>query len=568
MKRKSNNNNFISFHTSSIFQLMKAIKLNTKLFFYFLPIYYLVTIINAILASILVILVVSVFTESSTGINNSSLANFIYQLIDDVGGSPQFPNIMYILIIIVGANLFLRFSLLVFDGVLNAIIRRRLQERIFTQVLHGKWSHMRDFRVGNVVGTNTQEALNVTKYLMTALSAIYFLLTSLVMIIMAMITSIQNTFILVICSIPFIFLIQKIFSIQSNLSKESALLRNKFSADITDRFNGLLQIHVENNYDYHIKRGTKVQARLVKVDILIGFCQAVIGSFKPLFAFIALSCFLIWMFFLSDDFLPNLALLASVGALGMGAAGQLNAAIAALGSLSRLSGSLYPVLTALRTPASHNTRLIDEKVVGINCKNLTYSYGNNNVINRVSLIVSKGLPLILSGRSGKGKTTLSNIIAGLYLPDNGNVKYIGVSGQEYLSNQYSAKIGFVTQDIYFFGESLRSNLVAGQNYTDDEIWSALEQVEAAEFVRNLGGLDIDTSESGRSLSGGQRRRLGIARVLISGSDILIFDEVTSGLDEINKKAVVSLINKLSKDKVIVIISHEELELAIKSEYKI
>ena len=568
MKSENNKNNFLSFHASSIFKLVKEMNLNKKSILYFLPIYYLVTIINAFIASVLVLIVVSVFTGNSTSIDNSLFTSFIFFFLFNFGGSNKFPDIAYFLIVLVGAYLFFRLSLLVCDGIIFAKLRRRLQERIFTQILNGKWSYMRDFRVGNAVGTNTQEAINVSKYLTSAISALYFLLSSLVMIIMALITSVQATLLLAVCTIPFVFLIKKIFLIQSNLSKELAMLRNKFSADITDRLNGLLQINVENNNDYHIEQGVISQKRLTRVEILIGYCQAILGSFKPLLGFFALSGLIIWLLFLGDNSLPNLTLLASVGALGMSGATQLNAALAALGNLSRLSGSLFPVISALKTPSSHSTKLINERVVGLNCSDLRYSYGSKNVIDGVTFSASKGIPLILSGRSGKGKTTISNIIAGLYLPEHGNVKYIGVSGQEYPSEQYRAKIGFVTQDIYLFSGSLRSNLVSDKIYSDDEIWHILDQVDASEFVRNLGGLDVDTAEAGRSLSGGQKRRLGIARVLISGSDILIFDEVTSGLDKNNTKAVTLLINKLSKDRVIVIISHEDFELEIKSEYKI
>jgi ATPase subunit of ABC transporter with duplicated ATPase domains len=126
----------------------------------------------------------------------------------------------------------------------------------------------------------------------------------------------------------------------------------------------------------------------------------------------------------------------------------------------------------------------------------------------------------------------------------------------------------VTQDIYLFRGSLRCNLAAGRDCTDEQIWAALEKVDAAEFVRTMGGLDIESAEAGRSLSGGQRRRLGIARILLSGSDILIFDEATAGLDQVNKSAVLSVIEKLSENYIVVIISHEELFLSQQKSYSV
>ena len=82
----------------------------------------------------------------------------------------------------------------------------------------------------------------------------------------------------------------------------------------------------------------------------------------------------------------------------------------------------------------------------------------------------------------------------------------------------------------------------------------------------MGGLDTQSNEAGRSLSGGQRRRLGIARVILSGKDILIFDEATAGLDETNKNAVLDVIGKLKEQYLILVISHDKLLLPDQASY--
>ncbi len=558
--------NFFTFHVSSINQLIHALEIKKVWIFYLLPSYYLLTILNAVVDGVSMLLLVSMFTESSAGSVNNPLLSYIINFLNAIGVTVVYPNIVYLLVVVFGISFLIRFSLLVFDGVLNAKLRRRLQETIFRRILFGEWSCTRDFRVGNLVGTNTQEALMISKYLSSVISTVYFALSSIVMTVMAAVTSFKVTLFLGFIALPFIFLMQKTFSIQSTLSNESALLRNNFSADITDRLNGLLQIHVENNYEYHIKQGLRSQSRLTRLDVLVAYCQSVIGSFNLLLPFFVLVGFSLWIYFLENTYQPNFPLIASVGFLGMKAASQLNGMVASLGNLSRLSGSLYPVLNALNTPPALATKLINEAVVGVFCNNISYSYDHHKVINSTTIKAVFGSPLILSGRSGKGKTTLANLIAGLYIPDSGKIIYQGASGKEYISSQYHAHVGFVTQDIYLFGGSLRSNLVADRDSSDEHIWSILDQVEAADFVRQLGGLDINITEAGRSLSGGQQRRLGIARALISGCDILILDEITSGLDKVNKDAVIKLIEKLSHSKVVVVISHEDLELSQQSIY--
>lgn len=514
------------------------------------------------------VLLVNVFTGGLVAGGKSELPAYISGIINIIGGNAQLFAVVPLLIALLSITLFIRFGLITFDGVITAVFRKRIQEAVFTHYLLGDWSHMRNFRVGDAVGTNTQEAMVVSKYLTSVVQAIYFTLGALVLSGLAIVTSFQISLVFGLIALPLGWMMLKIFGIQARLSKRSAVLRNNFSGDITDRFNGLLQVHVDDNYNFHIRQGLQTQNQLMRLDMLNGVSQAVIGSFNLLLPLTALIGFSIWSFIMGSDNVTDLSLIASVGVLGTRVASQLNGAIASVGNISRLSGSLYPVLNALSVPAIPVRQLINEPVVRVQMENVSYSYGGHTVIDEVTLVADKGTPLVLSGRSGSGKTTLANLISGVFSPCTGSVNYVTASGTALVSTSFRARVGFVTQDIYLFRGSLRSNLTAGRDYSDEQIWEALEQVDAVEFVRVMGGLDTESSEAGRSLSGGQRRRLGIARVLLTGNDILIFDEATAGLDTINKIAVLSVIERLSKTFIVVMISHEELSLSCQTSYSV
>ena len=548
------------FHVSATFKLLKGLNISKKLILAVLSGYYSTTIITSLLEGVSMLLVVNIFTGSSVIMDGNSPLDKIIDFIQSLGFSLQFPDIVPLLIGLLSISLAARFSLLFFDGALGAFLRRRIQETIFKTFLRGDWSHMRNVRVGDAVGTNTQESLSLSKYLTCIVQAIYFMLSALIMVTLAFYASFKVTLILGVIILPLVYLIQKMVGISASFSKVCAAKRNEFSSNITDRFNGLLQIHVDENYDYHIHQGLKAQSQLTRLEVVASLSQAVIGSFSLLLPVTALIGFSIWSLFVEEKSSLNLTLIASVCALSLRGAGQLNAAIGQIGNVARMSGSLYPVMGALSVPPVPTKQAISEKIVRIEVDKVSYAYGENLVIKNFTLIAEKGFPLVLQGPSGKGKTTLANLMAGLYYPSTGKLFYFGAYGKKYDSSDYRPRVGFVTQDIYLFRGSLRSNLTAGRNRTDEQIWMALDQVDAAEFVKTMGGLDTESTEAGRSLSGGQRRRLGIARVLLSDSDILIFDEVTAGLDATNKAAVLGVIEQLSKSYIVLIISHEKISL--------
>jgi ATP-binding cassette subfamily B protein len=533
-----------------------------------LALYYALTLLGALLDGVGVVFLVSLFTTGSTLGGESDLPSYIGTIIEIAGVSSDLRGMLPLLIGIFGLGLAIRFGLLTFDGVISATLRQRLQETIFRHYIAGDWAHMRSFSVGDAVGSNTQEALIVSKYLTSAISTVYFLLSALTIGGLAAFTSAKFFLAFAAIAFPLAMLFQLLIARQAVLSRRLAELRNAFASDITDRFNGLLQIHVESNDAFHQTRGLRNQREITRLEILIGLCQAVIGSFNlllPLFCLIAL---FVWMQFGGSHNAPSMTLAASVGILGIRLANQLNGVVAAFGNLSRLSGSLFPVLGALSIPAARSRVLVPEPLAKVELRGVTYSYDQSKVIEGVSLIAASGAPLVMVGSSGKGKTTLANLVAGLYFPDVGDVVYVGAStGTEYRSAEYRARIGYVTQDIYLFQGSLRCNLASGQQDLDDAaIWRALETVGAADFVRDIGGLETESAEAGRSLSGGQRRRLGIARVLLSECDILIFDEISAGLDQQNRTMILKLVEELSKSNIVIFITHDNIQFETQHDF--
>jgi ABC-type multidrug transport system fused ATPase/permease subunit len=162
------------------------------------------------------------------------------------------------------------------------------------------------------------------------------------------------------------------------------------------------------------------------------------------------------------------------------------------------------------------------------------------------------------GPSGSGKSTLIDLILGLINPLNGEI-LIDKAPLHANTRGWQDKIGYVSQSIYLTDDSLRSNIAFGIDpllIDDDAVDRAVDAAQLTEFVINLDkGINTFVGEKGVRLSGGQRQRVGIARALYHNPPVLILDEATSSLDNHTEKRFMEAINKLKRDKTIIIVAY-------------
>ena len=208
---KNNKLDYISFHTSNIHRIIKGLALDKKKIYFLLPIYYSLTFINAIIEGVSILLLVTIASQISAGINLNTieLPKYAIQIMNMLGLKIDIQNSIYFLIALISFHLASRVILLMFDGLFTAVLRQKLQETLFSKFLFGQWSVTRNFRLGDAIGTNTQEAITVAKYLSSAISGFYFVLSALVMILMAIVTSPKIMVSLILIGVPFIIIIKK-----------------------------------------------------------------------------------------------------------------------------------------------------------------------------------------------------------------------------------------------------------------------------------------------------------------------------------------------------------------------
>lgn len=192
----------------------------------------------------------------------------------------------------------------------------------------------------------------------------------------------------------------------------------------------------------------------------------------------------------------------------------------------------------------------------IEFRNVTFSYGEGDILRDFNLIIKKGEKIGLVGLSGSGKSTLISLLLRLYNVKSGEILIDGVDVNRYSLTSVRKVFSLVSQDIFLFNDSVRENLTTGDQHTDQEIDHALEISYARDYVRDLPqGIETVIGDRGMRLSGGQSQRLTIARAFLKNRDVLLFDEATSALDNESENIVQQALDRVAGHKTVIAVAH-------------
>ena len=240
------------------------------------------------------------------------------------------------------------------------------------------------------------------------------------------------------------------------------------------------------------------------------------------------------------------------------------------GSIRQLMSATHDALTAVSAAsraeeilAVKTTEIKQEKQPityqdGIVLKDVSFSYeGRKEVLHHVNIKIEKSKTTALVGLSGCGKSTIASMLMKFIYPASGAVYLNGIDYACMNREEIGKYIVMVPQTVNLFSDTIRNNLLlANPSATDEELWQVLEEVSLDKHIRRMkDGLDTMVSESGSNLSGGQKQMMGIARALLTDAEYIIFDEATSAVDPESETIIWQCIEKLSKKRTLIIISH-------------
>ena len=193
----------------------------------------------------------------------------------------------------------------------------------------------------------------------------------------------------------------------------------------------------------------------------------------------------------------------------------------------------------------------------IECKNISFSYGNRSILKDISLSIPAGKMVALVGPSGGGKSTLMDLIPRFIDPQQGQILFDGVDIKTLKMDSIRAQMGVVNQDSVLFNDTIFNNIAFGRpNATEAEVIAAAKIANAHDFILETEqGYESNIGDRGLKLSGGQRQRLCIARAVLANPPIMLLDEATSALDTESEKLVQDALNKLMENRTSLVIAH-------------
>lgn len=438
---------------------------------------------------------------------------------------------------------------------------RKMRKEIYDKCLQLPVAYFNEEKKGDLLSKMSNDMKEIEFALMVSLEALYFQPLNIIIFLIALIVLSPQLTLYILLFLPFTALVIGIVgrSLRKKSAKNQQLI-SRLMSSFEETIGGMRVIKGFNASGFFSKRYDQDDLNYTRNNIGV---QRRYDLSSPLSETIAIivSAALLWvggnMVFGKkldpEFFLTYFAIFSQLIPPFKGFSSALYASQKGMASLERIQ-ELVNAPVVVSDPAIPETPVFEKEIV---FSNVHFGYTDTEVLSHIQLQVKKGQTIALVGPSGAGKTTLTDLIPRFYDVSDGAITLDGVDIRNFTQESLRQLIGIVSQESILFNDSIRNNLLMGnQNASEEEIVAAAKAAHAHDFIMATEqGYETHIGERGSKLSGGQRQRLSIARALLKNPEILILDEATSALDSQSEKVVQEALEKLMEHRTSFIIAH-------------
>ncbi len=492
--------------------------------------------------------------------SESSLMSLVRGLLDRVGLEPTLEVLLGMVVvgmILKGGFLFLSSQQV---GNTVAAVGTDLRLMLIRALLRARWGYFVSQRAGHVANAIGIEASRAS----SAYSAVCGLLAVLVQALIYLLAAVLISPLVAIGGLVAGGLLARLFARLVRVSREAGRrqtrLKKSLSARLVDAMNGLKPIKAmaqEDQLQPLLERETYELNETQREQVLASGTMK--ASHEPLLVlFLAAGLYATLSF--TEVRLAGLLVMVFLFQRLVGRIHQLQLSYQSLVVAESSFWSMHEAVREAEMQHEENPNSIAPPPLehGIRLEGVRFGYTDRDVLRDVSLEIPAGQFVAIVGPSGAGKTTIVDLVIGLYQPGEGTIHIDGVPLSEIDRVAWRKMIGYVPQEMLLFHDSIYRNVTLGDESIDREaVAVALQEAGAAHFVAQLPeGIDTVIGERGARLSGGQRQRIAIARALVRKPKLLVLDEVTTALDPKTEAEICATLRELPGEVTILSISHQ------------
>ena len=488
----------------------------------------------------------------------SPLTEFVENALASVGLSPTLLTLLMLLVSMTFATALLKIVAARYVGFAAVGLVTRLRKRIIENLLSVNWWFFTHQPVGRFSNAISLEASRSAQAYMLAVQFVASGLRCLVYIGLAIVISWELALFATAIGVLLLVVLNPLIRISKRAGRKQTKHTRKLVIDLNEALVGIKPLKAmarQGQYQEMFRHRLARLKRALRLQVITGLAmhaarEPIYVSFMAIGFYIAVA---VWAVPLSVLLVMGVMTKRTVRAIGELQRTQQEAAI-----VEAAYDSVHEILDESaqnrEPPGGSKTPTLDQ---GCSLRDISFSFGETPVLQSVSLDIPANQVTVLIGASGVGKTTLTDILLGLYQPQEGEVLVDGVPLRDINLNKWRSMIGYVPQELILFNDTILNNVTLGdRSLSMEQAEAALKSADAWEFVRNTpDGINSLVGERGLQISGGQRQRIALARALVHDPRLLILDEVTSALDPETELAICRNIRDIAGGRTILSITH-------------